>query len=99
MTLAGTIMNAVKIVQPSRNTPTATDMSATGLMDPESKHLRRAFKARRRTELGLLVAASVIITGAYALMIYGNTAKVPTDVAPLPFDVPLPSDVLLPLDA
>ena len=58
-------------------------MSATGLMDPESKHLRRAFKARRRTELGLLVAASVIITCAYALMIYGNTAKVPTDVAPL----------------
>jgi len=58
-------------------------MSATGLMDPESRHLRRAFKARRRTELGLLVAASVIITCAYALMIYGNTAKVPTDVAPL----------------
>ena len=58
-------------------------MSATGLMDPESKDLRRAFKARRRTELGLLVAASVIITCAYALMIYGNTAKVPNDVAPL----------------
>ena len=37
-------------------------MSATGLLDPESKDLRRAFKARRRTELGLLVAASVIIT-------------------------------------
>ena len=58
-------------------------MSATALCDPESKAIRRAFKARRRTELGLLVAASVIIAGAYALMIYGNTAKVPTDVAPL----------------
>jgi cell division protein FtsW (lipid II flippase) len=58
-------------------------MSATALLDPESKAIRRAFKARRRTELGLLVAASVIITCAYALMIYGNTAKVPNDVAPL----------------
>ena len=58
-------------------------MSATSLLDPESKAIRRAFKARRRTELGLLVAASVIITCAYALMIYGNTAKVPNDVAPL----------------
>jgi cell division protein FtsW (lipid II flippase) len=29
------------------------------------------------------VAASIIITCAYALMIYGNTAKVPNDVAPL----------------
>ncbi|MGA3149010.1 MAG: FtsW/RodA/SpoVE family cell cycle protein [Acidimicrobiales bacterium] len=58
-------------------------MPATSLLDPESKAIRRAFKARRRTELGLLVAASVIITGAYALMIYGNTTKVPNDVAPL----------------
>jgi len=58
-------------------------MSATTLMDPESKTLRRAFKARRRTELGLLVAASVIITCAYALMIFGNTAKTPNDVGPL----------------
>ncbi len=58
-------------------------MPATSLLDPESKAIRRAFKARRRTELGLLVAAAVIITCAYALMIYGNTAKVPNDVAPL----------------
>jgi cell division protein FtsW (lipid II flippase) len=58
-------------------------MPATALLDPESKTIRRAFKARRRTELGLLVAASVIITCAYALMIYGNTAKVPSDVGPL----------------
>jgi cell division protein FtsW (lipid II flippase) len=43
----------------------------------------RAFKARRRTELGLLVAASVIILAAYTLMILGNTAKVPADVVPL----------------
>ncbi|HEV3280550.1 MAG TPA: FtsW/RodA/SpoVE family cell cycle protein [Acidimicrobiales bacterium] len=42
-----------------------------------------AFKARRRTELGLLVAASVIIVAAYTLMIYGNTARKPTDLVPL----------------
>jgi cell division protein FtsW (lipid II flippase) len=58
-------------------------MSATASLGPQSKTIRRAFKARRRTELGLLVAASVIITCAYALMIYGNTAKVPSDVGPL----------------
>jgi cell division protein FtsW (lipid II flippase) len=58
-------------------------MPATATLDPQSKTIRRAFKARRRTELGLLVAASVIITCAYALMIYGNTAKVPSDVGPL----------------
>ncbi len=48
-----------------------------------SKRAHRAFKARRRTELGLLVAASIIIIAAYALMIYGNTAKKPSDVVPL----------------
>jgi cell division protein FtsW (lipid II flippase) len=58
-------------------------MPATATLGPQSKTIRRAFKARRRTELGLLVAASVIITCAYALMIYGNTAKVPSDVGPL----------------
>ena len=49
----------------------------------KSKRAHRAFKARRRTELGLLVAASVIIIAAYTLMILGNTAKVPSDVGPL----------------
>jgi cell division protein FtsW (lipid II flippase) len=47
------------------------------------KRVHPAFKARRRTELGLLVAASVIIVAAYTLMIYGNTAKKPADVVPL----------------
>jgi cell division protein FtsW (lipid II flippase) len=58
-------------------------MPATALVDPDPKVLRRAFKARRRTELGLLVAASVIIVAAYSLMIFGNTAKVPADAVPL----------------
>ncbi len=48
-----------------------------------TRRVHRAFKARRRTELGLLVAASVIIVAAYALMIVGNTAKAPADVVPL----------------
>jgi cell division protein FtsW (lipid II flippase) len=47
------------------------------------KRVHPAFKARRRTELGLLVAASVIIVAAYTLMIYGNTARKPADVVPL----------------
>jgi cell division protein FtsW (lipid II flippase) len=47
------------------------------------KPVHRAFKARRRTELGLLVAAAVIIVAAYTLMILGNTSKVPSDVVPL----------------
>ena len=48
--------------------------------------LRRSLqgvKSRRRTELGLLIFASVIIVAAYALMIVGNTAKTPSDVIPL----------------
>ncbi|MGH9081045.1 MAG: FtsW/RodA/SpoVE family cell cycle protein, partial [Acidimicrobiales bacterium] len=48
-----------------------------------TRRAHRAFKARRRTELGLLVAASVIIVAAYTLMILGNTAKAPADVVPL----------------
>ena len=58
-------------------------MTVTAAQDPELKILRRTFKARRRTELGLLVAAAVIITAAYSLMILGNTSKVPDDVGPL----------------
>jgi cell division protein FtsW (lipid II flippase) len=53
------------------------------LRAPTSKRPHRAFKARRRTELGLLVAASVIIVAAYTLMILGNTKSVPSDVGPL----------------
>jgi cell division protein FtsW (lipid II flippase) len=47
------------------------------------KRAVRGVKARRRTELGLLVAAGLIIVAAYTLMILGNTAKVPADVVPL----------------
>ncbi len=49
-----------------------------------SPHRRahRGVKARRRTELGLMVAASVIITATYALMILGNTSKVPANLLP-----------------
>jgi cell division protein FtsW (lipid II flippase) len=57
--------------------PVTTSRSST------TKRPHRAFKARRRTELGLLVAASVIIVAAYTLMILGNTNSVPTDVIPL----------------
>ena len=48
-----------------------------------SNRSRRGVKARRRTELGLLVAAGVIIVVTYVLMILGNTSKVPSDLAPL----------------
>jgi cell division protein FtsW (lipid II flippase) len=53
------------------------------LRSSTTKRPLRAFKARRRTELGLLVAASIIIIATYTLMILGNTAKVPNDVVPL----------------
>jgi cell division protein FtsW (lipid II flippase) len=58
-------------------------MPVLTLRSSTTKRPHRAFKARRRTELGLLVAASVIIVAAYTLMILGNTSKVPTDVGPL----------------
>jgi cell division protein FtsW (lipid II flippase) len=48
-----------------------------------SNRARRGVKARRQTELGLLVAAGAIIVATYVLMILGNTAKVPSDLAPL----------------
>jgi cell division protein FtsW (lipid II flippase) len=53
------------------------------LRSPTSNRTRRGVKARRRTEFGLLVAASGIIVAAYVLMILGNTSKVPSDLAPL----------------
>jgi cell division protein FtsW (lipid II flippase) len=43
----------------------------------------RGPKPRRRTELGLLAAAAVIILALYVLMIVGNTNKTPADVGPL----------------
>ena len=56
---------------------------AMTLRAPTATRPHRAFKARRRTELGLLVAASVIIIAAYTLMILGNTKAAPSDVVPL----------------
>jgi cell division protein FtsW (lipid II flippase) len=58
-------------------------VSAVVTRTPRAKRPPRGFKARRRTELGLLIAASVIIVATYTLMILGNTSKVPTDVVPL----------------
>lgn len=58
-------------------------MSAIPLTASRPKRTLRGFKARRRTELGLLLAAAVIIVCAYTLMILGNTSKVPADVVPL----------------
>ncbi|MHB1518559.1 MAG: FtsW/RodA/SpoVE family cell cycle protein [Acidimicrobiales bacterium] len=58
-------------------------MSATAVTTPGSNEVLRGFKARRRTELGLMVAAAVIVASAYTLMILGSTSKVPTDVVPL----------------
>ncbi|MGO8871484.1 MAG: FtsW/RodA/SpoVE family cell cycle protein [Acidimicrobiales bacterium] len=58
-------------------------MSAISLTSRAPKRTLRTFKARRRTELGLLTAASIIIVAAYTLMILGNTSKVPADVVPL----------------
>jgi len=55
----------------------------TTLRSSSSRRVRRGVKARRRTELGLLVAAGVIIVATYVLMILGNTSKVPSDLAPL----------------
>jgi len=53
------------------------------LRSSTSTRARRGVKARRRTELGLLVAAGCIIVATYVLMILGNTSKVPADLAPL----------------
>jgi cell division protein FtsW (lipid II flippase) len=53
------------------------------LRSPTSNRARRGVKARRRTELGLLVTAAVIIVATYVLMILGNTSKVPSDLVPL----------------
>jgi cell division protein FtsW (lipid II flippase) len=50
---------------------------------PTSRRARRGVKARRRTELGLLVAAGAIIIATYVLMILGNTSKVPSNLLPL----------------
>jgi cell division protein FtsW (lipid II flippase) len=43
----------------------------------------RGLKGRRRTELGLLAVASLIIVAAYTLMVLGNTSNLPADATPL----------------
>jgi len=53
------------------------------LRSTTSKRPRRGIKARRRTELGLMVAAAAIIVAAYVLMIVGNTSKFPSNLTPL----------------
>lgn len=58
-------------------------MSAVTTRAPRARRSLRGFKARRRTELGLLVAATIIVVAAYTLMILGNTSKIPSDVGPL----------------
>jgi cell division protein FtsW (lipid II flippase) len=56
-------------------------MSPT-LLRSAPRRAHRGVKARRRTELGLMVAAAAIIVATYILMILGNTAKVPADLVP-----------------
>jgi len=53
------------------------------LRTPESMRRNRGLKGRRRTEMGLLVLASVIIVAAYTLMVLGNTQALPSDAIPL----------------
>ncbi len=52
------------------------------LLRSAPRRAQRGVKARRRTELGLMVAAAVIIVATYALMILGNTSRVPADLVP-----------------
>ena len=58
-------------------------MPSLSLRSQTAKRPRRGVKARRRTELGLMVAAGVIVLATYVLMILGNTSKVPSDLTPL----------------
>ena len=58
-------------------------MPVMTLRTPESMRRNRGLKGRRRTEMGLLVLASVIIVAAYTLMVLGNTQALPSDAIPL----------------
>ncbi len=53
------------------------------LRTPESMRRAHGLKGRRRTEMGLLVLASVIIVAAYTLMALGTTSSLPADAIPL----------------
>ena len=50
---------------------------------PTTRRARRGVKARRQTELGLMVAAGVIIVATYVLMILGNTTRFPSNLTPM----------------
>ena len=58
-------------------------MPSLVLRSLSSNRSRHGVKARRRTELGLLLAAAAIIVATYVLMILGNTSKVPSNLTPL----------------
>ena len=58
-------------------------MPRMSLRNPQGRPRIRGVKARRRTELGLLVFASLIIVATYTLMVLGNTKKLPSDSVPL----------------
>ena len=58
-------------------------MPVLTLRSTTNKRPRRGIKARRRTELGLMVGAAAIIVAAYVLMILGNTSKFPSNLTPL----------------
>lgn len=58
-------------------------MPVMTLRTPASMRRPRSPRARRRTELGLLLAAAIIVCAAYTLMIIGATSKPPADTGPL----------------
>ena len=58
-------------------------MPALTLRPTTTRRVRRGVKARRRTELGLLVGAGVIIVATYVLMIVGNTTRFPSGLTPI----------------
>ncbi len=58
-------------------------MPLPSLRPATARRPRRGVKARRRTELGLMLGAGGIVVATYVLMILGETSKVPSDVVPL----------------
>ena len=80
------------MVAPSYRSPSTASGPAAGsiaevplvtLRTPEVLRRPRSRKHRRRTELGLMIGAAVIVSAAYVLMILGNTGSTPTDALPL----------------
>ncbi len=58
-------------------------MPVMTLRTPASMRRNHGVKGRRRTEMGLLFLAALIIVAAYTLMVLGNTQALPTDAIPL----------------